>query len=405
MKVESCTVRYDQSEADQLERLLHGTRTSGTSETVREYEERLARCFGARFAVAFSSGTAAIHGAMAAVGVGPGDEVVVPASAPVMTGLPVLFQNARPVFCDVQPGRFDLDLQDLERKIGPRTRAVTCVPMWGYPQDVRAVARLCERRGVPLIEDIAQATGATFDGRRLGTFGAIGCASTHERKLICTGEGGFTITDDAALAGRMREFQRYGMSSVLGRTEDSGRDGGGQSLGWNYKLNAVTAAVGISQVAKLEAKIQTRTGNARRIADALAGLPGVRVYAPPAGGRANYYALVVHIDATDGKPGRTAVDFARSLAAEGVVSDTLEYDYRPLYEYPLFQGEAGYGTTDCPFSCPRHRSPYRTDRCPNMEALATSIVTLPTHEALGENEIVYIGEAFRRVHASYGRNG
>ncbi len=398
MRVDSCAVSFDQSEVDQLERLLHSDRISGSSETVREYEEHLARYFGTRFAVAFSSGTAAIHGAMAAVGVGPGDEVIVTAAAPVMTGLPVLFQNARPVFCDVEPGCFDLDLNDLGRKIGPRTKAVACVPLWGYPQDVAALARLCERRGVPLIEDIAQATGACFEGRKLGTFGAVGCASTHERKLICTGEGGFTITDDATLAGRMREFQRYGMTAASGKDLDHMRDGGGHSLGWNYKLNAFTAAIGISQVGKLEAKIRRRTRNAERIAGSLLDLAGTRVYRPAAGSRANYYALVVHIDPVHG---RTAVDFARALAAEGIVSDTLEYDYRALYEYPLFQGQAGYGNTDCPFSCPRFPAPYRTDRCPNAEELAASIVTLPTHEGLGDPEIAHISDAFRRVHASF----
>jgi dTDP-4-amino-4,6-dideoxygalactose transaminase len=263
---------------------------------------------------------------------------------------------------------------------------------------VAEVADLCAARGVALIEDIAQATGACCEGRKLGAFGAVGCASTHERKLICTGEGGFTVTDDARLAGRLREFRRYGMVGGNASAEEEARDGSGQSLGWNYKMNAFTAAVGISQVGKLEGKIRKRAGNAARIAAELRGLPGARVYAPAERSRPNHYALVVHVEAIHGK---TAVDLARALAAEGIVSDTLEYDYRPLYEYPLFAGDAGYGSTRCPFSCPKHPHPYAVDPCPRAAALAASIVTLPTHEGLTDREVEYVAETFRRLHAGY----
>ena len=233
----------------------------------------------------------------------PGDEVILPSTAPVMSGLPVLFQNAIPVFVDVQPESFDIDLADLRQKLNPRTKAVVCVPMWGYPMNVDAVVNLCTTQGVPVIEDVAQGTGAAVNGRKLGTHGVIGCASTHERKLICTGEGGFTLTDDEDLANRLREFQRYGMVCRTGERWDKIKNRAGYVLGWNYKINAFTAAVGISQIGKLDSKIEKRRRHAQRLGERLADCPGVRPYAIRAGDKANYYSLVLHIPTQDGRSG------------------------------------------------------------------------------------------------------
>jgi dTDP-4-amino-4,6-dideoxygalactose transaminase len=398
MKIEPFCVNIDDGEIAQLERLLHCQKLSGSSELVQEYEACLARYFGVTHALAFSSGTAAIHGAIAALGIGPGDEVILSPAGTIEAVLAVLFQNAIPVFVDVERESFDLDLEDLRRKIGPRTKAVLCVPMWGYPMNVDAVVQLCAERGVPVIEDVALSVGASVNGRKLGTHGVIGCASTHERKLICTGEGGFTLTDDAGLANRMREFQRYGMVCRTGEPWDAIKHRAGYVLGWNYKINAFTAAVGISQIGKLDGKIATRRRNAHTIAARLADCAGVRPYAIRARAAANYYCLVVQIAPRDG---RSAREVAARLKAKGIPSDTLEYDYRPLYEYPIFHGDRGYGGTPCPFSCPRYAQQYKTDACENAEAFMPSITTLPTHEGLTDGELEYVCETFRKVYASF----
>ena len=397
MELRSFHVDIDECELQQLRRVPGCRKISGGSELVQEYEACLARYFGVTYALAFSSGTAAIHGAIAALGIGPGDEVILPPTPPVMSGLPVLFQNAIPVFVDVERESFDIDLADLRRKLSPRTKAVLCVPMWGYPMNVDAVVTLCAERGVPVIEDVAQGTGASVKGRKLGTHGVIGCASTHERKLICTGEGGFTLTDDQDLASRMREFQRYGMVCRTGEAWETIKHRAGYVLGWNYKINAFTAAVGISQVGKLDAKIETRRRNAHRIAARLADCAGVRPYAIRAGDTANYYCLVLHIAAGEG---RSARELAARLKAEGIPSDTLEYDYRPLYEYPIFHGDRGYGGSRCPFSCPLYQQQYQTAACKNAEAFMPSLTTLPTHEGLTDAQLEYMCQAFRRVHAA-----
>jgi perosamine synthetase len=394
MNLHSFHVDVDGGDLLHVKRALGCRSVSGGSELVQEYETRLAGTFGVRHALAFSSGTTAMHGTLAALGIGPGDEVILSPAGTIESVLAVLYQNAIPVFADVQPHRFDFDLDDLLARIGPRTKAVVAVPMWGYPMNVEAVASLCEPRGVRVVEDIALSAGASIAGKKLGTFGAAACASTHERKLISTGEGGFTLTNDDGIADRMREIQRYGMVYRRGPGWDAIRRRAGHVLGWNYKANAFTAAFGISQLGKLDEKIRKRVAHARTIVERLSDHPAAAPYDPVPGGETNGYALVVRL--RDGN-GITARDFGLALKAEGVVSDTLEYGYQPLYEYPLLRRRIGYGLTDCPFSCARYGHDYRPSRCPNAEEWTRSIITLPTHEALTESQIDHICRSFRKV--------
>jgi perosamine synthetase len=241
---------------------------SGNTEVVGRYEQELASWFDARFAVACSSSTAAIHLALLALGVGPGGEVIVPATAPVMTALPVLAVGAVPVFADVaHPATFALDLADVAAKLTPRTTAVIAVPMWGYPADGPELARACRGWGVPLVEDAAQAHGTSMFGRYVGTQDTIGTFSTHARKLICAGEGGFCITDDPALADRLRQLRN------LGQPPGGGEFGVG--FGLNYKLSALATALGRVQLSRLTGRLTQRRlvlGKLTSMASGIAGL-------------------------------------------------------------------------------------------------------------------------------------
>lgn len=398
MILHSFHVDIDDSDLEQLKKAVNCRSTSGGSEAVCEYEARLAQYFGARFALAFSSGTAALHASLAALDVGPGDNVIMSAAGTIEAVLAVLSQNAIPVFVDVQENSWNFDLADLQAKIGPRTKAVISVPMWGYTTNVDSVVRVCAAYGVPVVEDVALSVGASIGHRKIGTLGAIGCASTHERKLMCTGEGGFAVTNDEALADRMREVQRYGMVYRKDEEWNSILRRAGYLLGWNYKMNAFTAAVGISQVGKLEQKIAKRTANALTITGRLADCAVASAYTSDTGHRASYYALALRID---GRGGKSAREFALALKALGIISDTLEYDYRPLYDYPVLRDRAGYGDTDCPFSCTRFLQNYESTRCPNVEQWTRSVLTLPTHEALTAEQLNYICEAFHEVSCTF----
>jgi dTDP-4-amino-4,6-dideoxygalactose transaminase len=243
---------------------------SGTSVLVSRYEADLAHWFGVRFAVACSSGTAAVHLALMATGVQAGDEVLVPATAPVMTALPVLALGAKPIFVDVADATsFQLNLADAERKRSGRTRAVISVPMWGYPADGQELVQACRSWDLPLIEDAAQAHGSRLDGRYLGTAGVIGAFSTHMRKLVSTGEGGFCLTDDDQVADRLRELHD------LGRPADVADGGFGERFGLNYKLTGLAAAVGTVQLQRLPGRLARRREVAERLSGGLVGVPGL----------------------------------------------------------------------------------------------------------------------------------
>ena len=238
---------------------------------VRAFEDRFAAFVGAPHAIAVSSCTTALHLALVALGIGPGDEVVVPALTWVSTANVVEMCGARPVFCDVNSATWNVDVDALERCITPRTRALIVVHLFGRPADMTAIMALAEAHGLPVVEDAACGFGARWAGRHVGLFGVSGCFSFHPRKAITTGEGGMLTTTDAALADRYRSLRDHGASRP--------RDGGGPFLlptfdevGYNYRLTDIQAAIGVAQMGKADTILAGRRRFAARYDERLAGL-------------------------------------------------------------------------------------------------------------------------------------
>jgi dTDP-4-amino-4,6-dideoxygalactose transaminase len=230
---------------------------------VRAFEERFAAFVGAPHAIAVSSCTTALHLALVALGVGPGDEVVVPALTWVATANVVEMCGARPVFCDIDPATWNVNAEGLSACLGPRTRAIIVVHLFGRPADMTAIMALAERHGVPVVEDAACGFGAVWNGRHVGLFGATGCFSFHPRKAITTGEGGMLTTESAALAERYRSLRDHGASKP--------RDVGGpfllpafEEVGYNYRLTDIQAAVGVAQMDKADRILEGRRRFAAR---------------------------------------------------------------------------------------------------------------------------------------------
>ncbi|MGH4019122.1 MAG: DegT/DnrJ/EryC1/StrS family aminotransferase [Pseudonocardiaceae bacterium] len=359
-------IKYVQLSDDELHAVrdtLVAADLSGNAEVVGLYEQELASWFDARFSVACSSGTAAIHLSLLALGVGPGAEVIVPATAPAMTALPVLAVGAVPVFADVaHPATFALDLADVANKLTPRTKVVITVPMWGYPADGPELARACRDWGVPLVEDAAQAHGTSLSGRYAGTQGMIGTFSTHTRKLICTGEGGFCLTGDPALADRLRQLRNLGQPP-----------GGefGTGFGLNYKLSAVAAALGRVQLSHLTSRLARRRLILGKLTAMASDIAGLEPFPIPHGAEPNGYAALFTAESD-----LTSRIAHRSHAA-GVESDVLRYNYRPLYRTPVL---ARYAPTR---------------PCRNAERLATTLLTVPCHKRVATGELARIGAAWR----------
>jgi dTDP-4-amino-4,6-dideoxygalactose transaminase len=236
------------------------------------------------------------------------------------------------------------------RKLTSRTRAAIIVPLWGYPADPRTVEAVLAEAEIPLIEDAAQAHGTRVRNRYAGTLGAVGCFSTHDRKLLSTGEGGFVLTDDADLYERIAHYTRLGHLS-------------GHTHGVNYKLAAPLAAVGLRRLPLLDDQLRVRHDHARRILDALPEGGALTELTYGSQASPNYYNLVLTTPAANPM-------VIRQFADAGLPPDCLRYGYRPLYHQPIFR-------------------PYAR-LCPNAEALAAAAIQLPVHPGLTETAVRWI---------------
>jgi dTDP-4-amino-4,6-dideoxygalactose transaminase len=245
------------------------------------FEGALATHVGTPHAIAVSSGTAALHLACRAAGLGHGDEVIVPAFTFIASASAARYVGATPVLCDVRgPHDFNIDVEDVARRITPRTRAVIAVHFCGYPADVLALRELCDERGLTLIEDCAQAICAQVDdsGRQVGTVGELGAFSFFSKKQLCVGEGGMVTTADEELAANVRLLRSHAMTSGTwdrhsGRTDTYDVVG----LGFNYRIDEPRAALGLSRLGRLDSDIAKRRAIVRSYREQLADIPGLEL--------------------------------------------------------------------------------------------------------------------------------
>jgi dTDP-4-amino-4,6-dideoxygalactose transaminase len=247
----------------------------------QSFEQALSQYVGTPHAVTVSSGTAALHLACLAAGIGPGDEVIVPAFTFVASAAAVRYVGAEPVLCDVRSAMdFNIDPQDAERRITPRTRAIVAVHFCGYPADLQALRALCDERGLMLIEDCAQAIGAHADehGRHVGTVGELGAFSFFSKKQLCVGEGGMVATADEEMAARVRLLRSHAMTSSTWdrhRGHDPAYDV--VDVGFNYRLDEPRAALGLSRIERLDGDIARRRELVRTYRKRLAGIDGLEL--------------------------------------------------------------------------------------------------------------------------------
>ena len=236
----------------------------GTGPRVARFEDQFKRYIGSAEAVAVSSCTAALHLAMLVSGVGPGDEVITTPLSCIASANPILFTGARPVFGDVDPETYNLEAAGIEKRITSRTRALLPVHLFGHPLDLDPILELGRARGLPVIEDACQATGARYKGRAVGGLGTVGCFSLYANKIITSGEGGMLVTGDADLAERMRAIRNFG--------QVPGQHFLHAFLGGNAKMTDLQAAVGCAQAGKLDGYITRRRANVEALNAALSGL-------------------------------------------------------------------------------------------------------------------------------------
>jgi dTDP-4-amino-4,6-dideoxygalactose transaminase len=360
---------------------------------VRRLERAWSERFGVRHAVSMNSATSALYAAAAAAGVGPGDEVIVSPYTMTASATCALVHGAVPVFADIEPETFCLDPASVRERITPRTKAIVVVDIFGCPADMDAIMAIADEHGLVVIEDAAQAPGATYRGRPAGTLGHIGVFSLNYHKTIQCGEGGLAVTDDDRLAERLALARNHG-EAVVGEVGSHAVD----VLGFNYRLGELEAAIAEAQLARLDALTEPRIANAKRLTEQLGDLEGVRPPAVPEHARHVFYLYVVRLD-----PGVLGVDrarFAEALAAEGV---PVGAGYvAPLYRQPVYHSDA----LGCAFNCPRYDGAPRYDdgACPVVERMHEREVLFHPHlhAGMGASDIDDVAAAFRKVHARRG---
>jgi len=288
-------------EADAARRaILSGWVTQGPE--VAAFEHEFAAYVGAPHACAVSSGTTALHLALLAVGVRPGDEVVTVSHSFIATANAIRYCGATPVFVDVDPATFNMDPARVEGAIGPRTRALLVVHQLGMPCDLRALTEIAARHNLPVVEDAACAIGSEIDLRagweRIGRpRGALACFSLHPRKLLSTGDGGVITTADAALDRQTRLLRQHGMTTTDRQRHEAHvvTLESYVTLGYNYRLTDIQGAIGREQLARLPDAIARRRSLADRYHAVLGGIPGLRVPREPAWARSNYQSYCVRL--------------------------------------------------------------------------------------------------------------
>lgn len=325
---------------------------------IERFEREFAAYCGTRFAVATNNGTTALHLALAALGVGPGDEVVVPALTYIASANAVTYCGAVPVFADVDPDTLCLDVADVERRLTARTKAVMPVHLYGRPADMNPLLRLAEARGFAVVEDAAEAHGATVDGRRVGSIGDVATFSFFGNKILTTGEGGAVTTDDEALAARLRLLRGQGM--------DPQRRYWFPVVGFNYRMTNIAAAMGCAQLERVDSMLAARRAVEARYAARLADVPGVRLLGTHPGTTAVPWLVTILTDLAQADRDRLLA----LMAQEGV-------ETRPVF-YPMHV-------------MPAHERP--DESFPVAEAAGASGVSLPTYVGLREDEVDQVVES------------
>lgn len=331
---------------------------SGGPEIVR-FEAAWREKFRVKHAVSVNSNTSGMIAAMGAVGVGPGDEIIVPPYTMSATAMAPLFYGGIPVFADVDDETYCLEIESVRAAITPRTRAILAVNLFGHAARLHTLRALADEHGIALVEDNAQAPLATENGRYTGAIGHIGVFSLNYHKHFHTGEGGVCTTDDDNLAARLKMIRNHGENIVepLAVADLS------NIVGFNFRMTELGAAIGVEQLNKAERLVSGRGAMAQRLTDGVRGLPGLKTPTVRAGCRHVYYVWGARYDATT--TGVSRATLAKALNAEGV--PTGEGYVRPLYMLPLFQKRIAIGRDGFPFNLTnRHYGP---GLCPVAERL------------------------------------
>ena len=361
---------------------------------VQEFEAAWAKRYGVKHAVSVNSATSGLIAAMGAIGLGPGDEVILPPWTMSATAMAPLIYGGIPVFADIEDETFCIDPETAAAAIGPKTKAILAVNLFGHPAPLAKLRAIADDKGLALVEDSAQAPLADEDGRLAGTVGDIGVYSLNFHKHIHAGEGGVCVTDDDGLATRLRMIRNHGENV----TEDLAGGDIANMVGFNFRMTELSAAIALVQLADIENHVGRREAVAKALSDGTRDLEGWTVPAERDGCRHNYYEWVARFDA--GAMGVSRELFSKALTAEGFPHFTGYV--APLYQLPLFRQRKAIGKDGYPFTLTDRQ--YDPGMCPVTERLHENEAVLfepcafDVDDALAQQLV----EAVRKVHDNRG---
>jgi perosamine synthetase len=335
---------------------------------VNEFEEGFARYCGVTEGISTTNGTTALHLALAALGVGKGDEVILPAFTMMSTAFAVLYCGATPVLVEAEPGTWNMDATALGEKVTPRTKVILPVHIYGHPCDMDPILEIAEDHDIRVVEDAAEAHGALYRGRKAGGLGDCACFSFYANKIITTGEGGMIVTDDREIAGRARSLKDLAFQKDRRFLHTD--------IGYNYRMTNIQAAIGLAQLERIDEFVEMRRAHAALYTRLLQGIPGIRFPVERPWARNVYWMYSVLITEEFGI-GRDAL--MGELAERGIETRTFFF---PVHEQPV---------------C-RDRGLFPGERYPVAEEIGRRGLYLPSGSGLTNEEIMYVATALREIH-------
>lgn len=390
--------KYGDEEIRAAERVLRSGKFSRLSgEETKKFEQEYAEWFGVKHAIAVNNGTASIHVALAALGIGPGDEVIHTSHCFIGTATPSAHAGATPVFADIDPRTYNIDPKSIEEKITPRTKAIVPVHLNGCPADMDAIMDIAKRHNLYVVEDAAQAHGALYKGRKVGTIGDVASFSFWEDKLMTTGgEGGMIITNSDEINRVARMIQNHGEVAADSSYYVGERLYHHELLGWNYRMSELQAALGREQLKKLDSYIEGRRKNAHRLTELLKDIEGIITPYEPDDVKHVFYKYIIRLDRNvldiDAK------DFVAALQAEGIPC-SRRYP-TPLHQQPVFVNKSGFGNSHFPFTDDVNYG----SGLPNSEKLPHDLVRLLMNPNMTESELQGTAKAVEKVVSAYRNN-
>ena len=376
--------RIEEQDIEEVVRVLRSSWIT-TGPKLTEFEEAIAAYMGADYAVAFSSGTAALHGAAFAAGLGPDDEAITTPLTFCATANCVLYMGATPVFADVSSDTLNMDPEEVESHITSRTKAVLPVDYAGHPAELDEILTRAEKHGLVVIEDAAHALGAEYKGRRVGGISHMTTFSFHPVKHITTGEGGMVTTDNPEFARRLRMCRNHGIDPEARQRQ--GQDCGlwyyeMTELGFNYRLSDIGCALGLSQLKRVAANISRRRDIASCYSQALAGLPGIitPVERPEVKSVWHLYPIRLELERFTAR----RKEIFQALREENI---EVNVHYIPVHMHPYYQRRFGYGGGEYPVA----------------ESAYESLITLPMFDSMSQADVENVVEAVFKVVGYYSK--